>query len=74
MQENITQDLEIQHGKPVIANSRVPVNVILGSLAGGMSYDDVMQEYGIKLEDIRACLRYATELITTETVHPLFVK
>jgi uncharacterized protein (DUF433 family) len=34
--------------------SRVPVEVILGSLAGGMSYEEVEREYDITREDILA--------------------
>lgn len=71
MLEDITLDLEIQHGQPVIHNTRVPVNVVLGSLAGGMSFEEVMRDYGLTLEQIRACLAYAADLISTETVFSL---
>ena len=33
----IVIDPEVRHGKPVIRNTRVPVDIILGSLAGGMN-------------------------------------
>jgi len=68
MKDGINQDLEIHHGKPVIAHTRVPVNVVLGSLAGGMSYEDVMKDYGLTMEQIRACLAYAVDLISSETI------
>ncbi|MGC9445435.1 MAG: DUF433 domain-containing protein [Candidatus Methanospirareceae archaeon] len=41
----IVIDPEIRHGKPVIRGTRVPVELILGSLAGGMRVDEVAREY-----------------------------
>jgi len=64
-------DPEIQHGKPVIKGTRVPVSRIIGGLAGGMAHDAIAQEYGITEDDIRAALLYAAELIETEEFHPL---
>jgi uncharacterized protein (DUF433 family) len=54
----ITIDNEIQHGKPVLKGTRIPVAVIIGSLAGGMTYDEVIQEYAITQEQILASLTY----------------
>jgi uncharacterized protein (DUF433 family) len=48
----ITIDNEIQHGKPVLKGTRIPVAVIIGSLAGGMTYDEVIQEYAVTQEQI----------------------
>ncbi len=56
----ISVDEKIRFGKPVIAGTRVPVDLILGKLAGGMSYEEVMEEYEIKLADILAVLDYAS--------------
>ncbi len=39
-------DPKIMHGRPVIKGTRVPVDVILGSLVGGMSYEDIEKESG----------------------------
>src|SRR6185437_9859527 len=41
----ITIDPQVVHGRPVVAETRVPVEVIVGELAGGSSFDDVMQDY-----------------------------
>ncbi len=48
-------------GKPVIKGTRVPVQVIVGSLAGGMTVDEVCREYVVAEEDVRAALAYATD-------------
>jgi len=39
--ERIVVDPKIMHGKPVIKGTRVPVEVILGSLISGMSYEEI---------------------------------
>jgi uncharacterized protein (DUF433 family) len=69
--DRVVVDPEIQHGKPVIEGTRVPVVRILGGLAGGMSVDEICQEYGITEEDVRAALEYAAELIEAEEVHTM---
>jgi len=71
MDDRIVIDLQIQHGKPVIRGTRVPVARIVGGLAGGMTPAEVVREYGISEEDVRAALTYAAQLIETETFYPL---
>jgi len=41
----IVIDKNIRHGKPVIRGTRVPVDLILGSMAGGMSYKEICEDY-----------------------------
>lgn len=53
----IVTDPKVQHGKPVIRGTRVPVSRIVGGLAGGMTFDEVEQSYGVTREDIRAASR-----------------
>lgn len=71
MNERIIIDPELQHGKPVIRGTRVPVARILGGLAGGMTFDEMCREYEVSAEDIRAAIQYAEELVEQETHHPL---
>lgn len=71
MNDRIVIDPEVQHGKPVIRGTRVPVARILGGLAGGMTFDEVCREYDVTLEDVRAALRYAEQLLEQEAHHPL---
>ena len=52
---------KVRFGKPVITGTRVPVDLILGKLAGGMSYDEVIKEYEITLDDILAVLDYTSK-------------
>jgi uncharacterized protein (DUF433 family) len=67
----ITIDNEIQHGKPVLKGTRLPISIIIGSLAGGMTYDEVIQEYAVTREQILASLAYFPELLNYETVYSM---
>ena len=71
--EKIVIDKNIRHGKPVIRGTRVPVDIILGALAGGMSYQEVCEDYEITEEDIKAAIEYATKLVANEEIHILEV-
>ncbi len=72
--ERISIDPAVSHGRPVIRGTRVPVAVITGSLAGGMSAEDVAREYDVTTADIQAALAYVTELVESERHLPLEVR
>jgi len=67
----ITIDNEIQQGKPILTGTRIPIAIVIGSLAGGMSYEEVMEEYGVTKEQILASLAYFSELLNNEIVYPM---
>lgn len=67
----IVVDRNIVHGKPVVRGTRVPVDIVIGSLAGGMSFEEIQAEYGIQRADILACLAYAAQTVSNERVYPL---
>jgi uncharacterized protein (DUF433 family) len=71
MSERIVIDPSICHGKPIIRGTRTPVAIVVGSLAGGMSFEDVQREYGLTIEDVRAALKFAGELVDQEQHYPL---
>lgn len=71
-QERIVVDPEIHHGTPCIRGTRVPVTTVLGSLADGMTPDEVIAAYPqLAPEDIAAALAYAAEVIREELLLPL---
>jgi uncharacterized protein (DUF433 family) len=55
----------------VIRGIRVPVAILLGSLAGRMSFEEIEAEYDLTREDIRAALAFAGALVQEEAFHPL---
>ena len=61
-------DPEIQGGKPVIKGTRIPVDLVLGKIAGGVTSEELIREYGLKREDIFAALKYAAQVIKEETL------
>jgi uncharacterized protein (DUF433 family) len=67
----IVLDPAIHHGKPVIFGTRVPVTTVVGSLAGGMTFEEIQREYDLSIDDIRAALRFVAELADQESFHPL---
>ncbi len=64
----IVADPAVHFGKPVIEGTRVPVEVIVGKLAGGMTQDEVAAEYGIAREDVLAALAYAAKTLADEQI------
>ena len=71
IEDRISIDPRVCHGKPVIRGTRVPVAIIVGSLAGGMSFEDIEAEYDVAREDIQAALAFAGALVQEESFHPL---
>lgn len=69
--KRIVIDPAICHGKPVIRGTRLTVSIVVGSLAGGMSMDDVAREYEITQEDIRAALAYVNQVMDSQMHFPL---
>ena len=67
----ITVDEKIRFGKPVIKGTRVPVDLIIGKLAGGMTYEEVMTEYDLTRDDILAVLDYAAKHLSDEEVRAI---
>ncbi len=64
----VSVEEKIHFGKPVITGTRVPVDLILGKLAGGMNYDKIAKEYKISREDILAALDYAAKTLSNEEI------
>jgi uncharacterized protein (DUF433 family) len=65
----ITIDPQVVGGRPVIKDTRIPIEVVVGELAGGSSFDDIMTGYHLTMEEIRAALGYAAELLSATAVY-----
>ena len=71
-QDHITIAPDLRHGEPCIRGTRIPVAMIVGSLADGLTYDEIRQAYPqLKTDDIRAALAYAAEALRFEALAPL---
>ncbi|MBK7410053.1 MAG: DUF433 domain-containing protein [Saprospirales bacterium] len=63
---------KVLYGKPVIKNTRIPVDLLLEKLSEGETIDDLLKAYPrLKKEDIFAALAFAAEMIKSEVVHSL---
>ena len=71
MAERIEVNPAIHFGKPCVAGTRIPVVNVLELLSDGVSFADITRDYypDLKPEDIRACLRYAIEVLGAEDLH-----
>ncbi|MBI3610582.1 MAG: DUF433 domain-containing protein [Nitrospirae bacterium] len=70
--DRVVIDTEIHHGDPCIKGTRIPVSVIVGSIADGMSVSEVLEAYPqLTPEDIRAALAYAAEVLRHELIVPM---
>jgi len=58
----ITWDPDKQGGKPQIRHMRITVYDVLSYLAGGMTYEQLLDDFPyLTMEDILACLTFAAD-------------
>jgi uncharacterized protein (DUF433 family) len=70
-QERIVIEPNILVGKPTIRGTRLAVEFIIDLLAQGWSTEDILENYQINIDDVRACLSYAGESLKAERVYPI---
>ena len=71
MFDRITFDAKIMGGRACIRGMRIPVSVVVGQLAHGVSIEDVLSDYpDLEHEDVMQALAYAAWL-AHEEVHPV---
>ena len=70
-QERIAIDPKVMGGKPVVQGTRVPVQTIIASLAGGDDIARVCDQFDVTEEDVRAALAYAADVLKDERVYAL---
>jgi uncharacterized protein (DUF433 family) len=71
MDERIVVDAKICHGKPVVRGTRTPVTVVLDAIAGGDTFETIMEDYRITIDDIRACIAFASSELGQQSYYPL---
>jgi uncharacterized protein (DUF433 family) len=69
MFDRITFDSQIMGGRACIRGMRIPVSVIVGQIAHGATFDDILQGYpDLERDDIQQAVEYAAWL-TQEEIH-----
>jgi uncharacterized protein (DUF433 family) len=65
----IVANPDVLVGKPVINGTRISVELVMDLLTAGYTAAQVVEQYDhLSLEDVHACLAYATEVIRSERV------
>lgn len=61
----IITDPNILNGKPIIAGTRISVELIMNFLASGMSIEDILLEYKeLKRKEVVEAIAYAAKLVS----------
>ena len=71
LEKRISIDPEIQHGKPCIRGTRIPVYIILEMLEHGLTIPEILEEYPhIKEDDVKACIAFARRFVEGKEISP----
>ncbi len=67
----IMVDPKVLVGKPVVRGTRLAVEFVLGLIAEGWPEDEIIRNYLLTREQIRACAAYAQERLSEERAFAL---
>jgi uncharacterized protein (DUF433 family) len=70
MHDRISVQPQIHFGKPCIAGTRITVQSVLELVREGISAIDICRDFypDLTVEDVRACIQYAIDLIGLEDI------
>jgi len=70
--QRIVIDPDILVGKPVVKGTRMAVELIIDLMARGYTREQILEQYDhLTMDDIQACLAYASEALRSERVYAL---
>lgn len=73
--ERILSDPTVMMGKPVVAGTRIPVELILEKLSAGETFDQILEAHPrLTREGILAALRFAAQALRADVVYPTVEK
>jgi len=68
----IVSDPRVMMGKPVIAGTRITVELILEKLAAGETVEQILEAHPrLTREAIQAALAFAAEVLRADVVYPI---
>ncbi|MGB9300409.1 MAG: DUF433 domain-containing protein [Anaerolineae bacterium] len=71
-QERIVSDPTVMMGKPVVAGTRITVELILEKLAAGESIEQILDAHPrLTREAIQAALAFAKEALRADVIYPV---
>jgi uncharacterized protein (DUF433 family) len=70
-ERRIVIDPKVHFGKPCIAGTRTPVEDVLELIQENIPFTEIVEKYypDLEIEDIKACVKYATDLVRSEEIH-----
>ena len=72
MEKNrIILDPNVHFGKPCIAGTRIKVEDVLELVEEGIPFAEIVDKYytELSIDDVKVCVRYALDIITSEEIH-----
>jgi len=71
MEPRIAVDPEVHFGKPCVAGTRITVESVIESIEAGLSFEQIRRDYHPDLtdDDLKACLRFARNVMGAEEIH-----
>jgi uncharacterized protein (DUF433 family) len=68
----IATDPEVMMGKPVIAGTRITVDLILEKMASGETIEQILEAHPrLTRESVLAALDFATRVLRSDVVYPV---
>lgn len=76
MTDRIAINPQIHFGKPCVAGTRITVQSVLELVREGISFAEIVRNYypDLSVDDVRACVQYALDVVTVEEIHPSAIK
>ena len=71
-QDHVVVAEDLHHGEACVRGTRIPLRILIGSLADGMKPEEILQEYPqLSPEDLLAALAYAADVLSQEVLAPM---
>ena len=70
-QDRLIVDPKVHFGKPCVVGTRILVEHVLELIQGGIPFGEIVERYypDLEIDDVKACMAYATELVRSEEIH-----
>jgi uncharacterized protein (DUF433 family) len=71
MHDRIAVDAQVHFGKPCVRGTRIPVHDVLELVREAIPFAEIVRSYfpELAVEDIRACIQYAMDIVGLEEIH-----
>lgn len=71
MDERIAVNPRIHFGKPCVRGTRIPVQDILELVREQVDFATIIKDYfpELNIEDIKACIQFAMDVVAMEEIH-----